>query len=142
QQNDVLHDLHGANLRNPEDLDEAVKAAGDKPASLVLLRHGRKLTIPVQPLVRVTLGPVQPEPPAFWIGVTVAPIEPALRTHLQLPQKQGLLAIDVVKDGPAAKASVRPHDILLSLGGEALRDQAKLIELVQAKGEKTIPLEI
>src|SRR5438105_1817657 len=38
QQNDVLLDLHGATLRTPEDLDEALRAAGAKPASLVLLR--------------------------------------------------------------------------------------------------------
>jgi membrane-associated protease RseP (regulator of RpoE activity) len=142
RQNDVLLKLGETALGKPGDLDEALKAAGDKPAPLSLLRHGKPLTLKVQPRVRVTLGPVQPEPPALWIGVTVAPIEPALRAHLDLPQKQGLLAVEVVKDGPAARADVRAHDILLSLDGEALRDQAKLIELVQAKGGKALSLEL
>ena len=46
------------------------------------------------------------------------------------------LAIDVIKDSPAAKAEVKVHDILLSLAGKVLDSQEKLVELVQANGEK------
>jgi len=141
QQNDVLLKLGDTSLGKPEDLEEALKAAGDKPVALQVLRGGRRVNLKVQPRVRVALGPVQPESPTFWIGVSVAPIEPALRAQLELPQKHGLLAIDVVKDGPAAKAGVQPHDILLKLDGEELTNQAKLIGLVQARGEKPIPVE-
>ena len=88
------------------------------------------------------MGPVQPEPPAFWIGVSVSPLEPALRAQLKLPQNQGLLAIDVVKDSPAAQADVKVHDILLSLDGKLLDSQEKLVELVQSNGEKSVPLEL
>ena len=111
-------------------------------ASLTILRGGKKIKIQVQPRVRVTMGPVQPEPPAFWIGVSVSPLEPALRAQLKLPQNQGLLAIDVVKDSPAAKADVKVHDILLSLDGKQLDSQEKLVELVQSSGEKSVPLEL
>jgi membrane-associated protease RseP (regulator of RpoE activity) len=142
QQNDVLLKLGDTLLAKAEDLEECLKAAGDKAASLTILRGGKKLTIPVQPRVRATMGPVQPEPPAFWIGVSVSPLEPALRAQLKLPQNMGLLATDVVKDSPAAKADVKVHDILLSLDGKQLDSQEKLVELVQSSGDKSVPLEL
>ena len=127
---------------NPRTLYEGLKGAGDKPASLTILRAGKKLKIQVQPQVRVTMGPVQPEPPAFWIGISVSPLEPALRSQLKLPSNQGLLAIEIVKDSPAAKADVKVHDILLSLAGKPLESQEKLVELVQSSGEKSVQLEL
>jgi membrane-associated protease RseP (regulator of RpoE activity) len=143
RQNDVLLKLGEAPLGKVDDLVEGLKkAAGDKEVSLSLLRGGSVQSILVQPRIQVTLGPVQPEPPTFFIGVQVGSIEPALRAQLQLPEKHGLLVIDVVKDSPAAKGGVRAHDILLKLDGAELTDQATLIKLVQAKGEKTFPLEI
>jgi serine protease Do len=142
QQNDLLLKLDEASLAKSEDLEVGLKGAGDKPALLTILRGGKKLKIQVQPQVRVTMGPVQPEPPAFWIGISVSPLEPALRSQLKLPQNQGLLAIDIVKDSPAAKAEVKVHDILLSFAGKPLESQEKLVELVQSNGEKSIQLEL
>ena len=73
--------------------------------------------------------------------MSVSPIEPALRSQLKLPENEGLLATDVFKDSPAAKAEVKVHDILTKLAGKSLDSQEKLIELVQANGGKTIALE-
>jgi membrane-associated protease RseP (regulator of RpoE activity) len=142
QQNDVLLRLHDTTLRTPDDLEEGLKAAGDKPAALLILRGGDKLALQVQPQVRATMGPVRPEPPAFWIGVTVSSVEPALRTQLRLPDKQGLLVIDVMKDSPAAKAEVKVHDILLKIIDKPLDSQQTLLELVQSAGEKPVQLEL
>jgi membrane-associated protease RseP (regulator of RpoE activity) len=141
EQNDILVKLEDVALGQPSDLEDNLKAAGDKPLSLKLLRGGKNLVIRVQPRVHVGLGPVQPEAPAFWIGVSVSPIEPALRSQLKLPENEGLLATDVFKDSPAAKAEVKVHDILTKLAGKSLDSQEKLIELVQANGGKTISLE-
>jgi serine protease Do len=142
QRNDVLLNLDNAPLGKSEDLVEGLKGAGDKSASLTILRGGKKLKIQVQPQVRITMGPVQPEPPAFWIGISVSPLEPALRSQLKLPQNRGLLAIEISKDSPAAKSEVKVHDILLSLAGKQLESQEKLVELVQSNGEKSIQLEL
>jgi membrane-associated protease RseP (regulator of RpoE activity) len=138
QQNDILLNLENASLGKPEDLENCLKSAGDKRATLTILRSGKKLTIEVQPRVSVTMAPVQPEPPPFWIGVSVAPIEPALRAQLNIPPNQGLLAIDVMKDSPASQAEIKVHDILLTLSGQPLTGQDKLVEIVQAFGEKPI----
>jgi membrane-associated protease RseP (regulator of RpoE activity) len=142
RQNDVLLKLGEKSLGKLEDLEEGLKAAGDKPVALSLIRGGSAQQVQVQPRVQVSLGPVEPEPPAFFIGVSVSSIEPALRAQLQLPGEHGLLAINVVKDSPAEKAGIQPHDILLSLNGKDLTSQARLIELVQSGAEKTIPLEV
>jgi serine protease Do len=142
QQNDVLLKIGDTPLAKTDDLVENLKAMGDKAASLTLLRGGKGVVIQVQPQVRVTLGPVQAKPPAFWIGVSVSPLEPALRSQLKLAPNKGLLAIDVVKESPAAKADVKLHDILLSLDGKALESQEKLIEAVQSSGQKSVQLEV
>jgi membrane-associated protease RseP (regulator of RpoE activity) len=142
QQNDVLLKIGDTPLAKTDDLVENLKTMGDKAASLTLLRAGKGVVIQVQPQVRVTLGPVQAKPPAFWIGVSVSPLEPALRSQLKLAPNKGLLAIDVVKESPAAKADVKVHDILLSLDGKALESQEKLIDAVQSSGQKSVQLEL
>ena len=81
---------------------------------------------------------MRPEPPAFWIGVSVSPIEPALRDQLRIPADEGLIATEVVAEGPGAKAGLKVNDILLTMGGKPLKDQATLVDLVQKNGEKSV----
>jgi membrane-associated protease RseP (regulator of RpoE activity) len=141
-ENDVLLSLGDAPLGKPEDLEEQLKAAGDKPIGLVVLHHGEKKTLQVQPQIKVSFGPVRPEPPAFWIGVSVTPVEPALRDQLRIPADEGLLATDVVADGPGARAGLKLNDILLTMDGKPLKDQPTLVDLVQKNGEKSVAVEI
>jgi membrane-associated protease RseP (regulator of RpoE activity) len=141
-ENDVLLALGDAPLGRPEDLEEQLKAAGDRPIGLVVLHHGDKKTLQVQPQVKVSFGPVRPEPPAFWIGVSVTPVEPALRDQLRIPADEGLLATDVVAEGPGAKAGLKVNDILLTMDGKPLKDQPTLVDLVQKNGEKSVAVEI
>jgi hypothetical protein len=147
QQNDVLTRLgddhqRSTPLAKPGDLERGLKDVGDQPVSLVFFRAGHKLTIKVQPRVRVSLGPVRPDPPTYWIGLSVAPVEPALRAQLRIPDRQGLIILDVDKQGPAAKVGVLQNDILLSYDGVPLSDQAHLTKVVQDRGEKAIKLEL
>ncbi len=143
-QNDVLLKLGDSPLSTPLHLEAALKAAGDKPVVLLFYRDGSARKIQVLPRIQVTFGPVPVQPPAsqFWIGVSVADIEPALRAQLRLPANKGLLVNQVFKDSPADKAGLKVNDILLSIDGKPLLDQKKLIELVQASGEKTVTVEV
>jgi membrane-associated protease RseP (regulator of RpoE activity) len=146
-QNDVLvrlgeDETRSIPLAKADDLEEGLKVAGDQPTSLVLLRGGRKLSIKVQPQFKVSLGPVHPEPPAYWIGVSAGPLEPALRTQLQISEDTGLIITEVHKDSPAAKAGIQAHDIFLSADGVLLSDPAGLTKLVQSRGEKPIKVEL
>jgi C-terminal processing protease CtpA/Prc len=142
QLNDVLLLVGDAPVAKPEDLDDRLKQAGDEPVALTVLRGGKRLKWRVQPQLRVTLGPVQAGPPAFWIGVSVTPLGPALRSQLQLSGEKGMAVIDVVKESPAEHAGIKLHDILLSLAGNDLTNQERLVELVQKNGEKPAALEL
>jgi serine protease Do len=141
-QNDIFLTLGDAPLAKSEDVEKRLKAAGEKPLGLVLLHQGEKKTIQVQPHIKVYFGPVQPAPPAFWIGVTVAPVEPALRAQLKLPADQGLIATQIIDNGPAAKAGLKVNDILLTMGEKPLRDQAALVDLVQKLGDEHVAVDI
>jgi membrane-associated protease RseP (regulator of RpoE activity) len=142
EQNDILLSLGQASLAKPEDLETNLKAAGDGPRFLTLLRQGQKKSFQVQPQVSVTFGPVPHEAPGYWIGVNVGTVEPVLRSHLSLPKGQGLIATEVIADGPAAKAGLKVNDILLTIDDRPLADQAALVEAVQKKGGKPAALAI
>jgi membrane-associated protease RseP (regulator of RpoE activity) len=142
QQNDVLLKLDNVSLGKPEDLEVAMKRAGEKPVLLVLLRGGMKHTIEVQPQIQVTLRAVPPKPPEhqYRIGVSVSPIEAALGSQLHL--SQGLIVNDIMADSPAAKAGIKLHDILVELDGQPLRDPGNLAGAVQVHGEKAVVLHL
>jgi membrane-associated protease RseP (regulator of RpoE activity) len=142
QQNDVLLLVGDAPVAKPEELDDRLKKAGEEPVALTVLRGGKRLKLQVQPQLRVTLGPVQAEPPAFWIGVSVTPVGPALRSQLQLAQDKGLAVIDIVKESSAERAGIKLHDIILSFAGKPLPNQEQLVELVQKNGDKSAALEL
>ena len=80
----------------------------------------------------------RPAPPKFWIGLLggAIPADNPLRAHLDLPKDQGLLVANVVPKGPAAKAGLKQHDILLKGNGKDLHDMKDLIDLVMSEGAK------
>jgi hypothetical protein len=147
-QNDILirvgNDPPAASfpVGKPEDLERALKTLGERPITIDLLRGGQKVTAKVQPRLHASFGTVQPVPPPFWIGVTVSPVEPALRAQLRLAEKQGLIVMEVDKNGPAARAGVRQFDILRKFDGVELVDQGELTKLVQTRADKTVALEL
>ena len=141
-QSDILLTLDDVPLVKTEDLEDRLKAAGDKALKLELLHRGLKKTVQIQPRIKVTFGPVQPAPPEFWIGVSVTPVTPALRAHLQIPADQGLMVSGIIDDGPAAKSGFKVNDIFLSINGKHVSDQADLVKLVQDNGEKPLAVEI
>lgn len=141
-QNDILLTLENVPLAKPEDLEEHLKAAGDKALNLVLLHQGQKKALLVQPKVKVTFGPALPTPPGLWIGVSTTSVEPALRAQLQIPADQGLITTGVINNTPAAKAGLKVNDILLTMNGKPLRDQAEFVKLVQENGEKPMAVAI
>jgi membrane-associated protease RseP (regulator of RpoE activity) len=144
QLNDVLLQLGETPLKRPEDLEKHLKSAGEKPATLHLLRLGKAMELQVQPQFQVTLRPVPPKAPEnpYWIGVSVNSVEPALRSQLQLPDGQGLIVNDVVKESPASKTDLKVNDILLEVDGKPLPDSAKLADVVRSHGEKPIQFHV
>jgi beta-lactamase regulating signal transducer with metallopeptidase domain len=65
------------------------------------------------------------------LGVRVEPPSPVLADQLELTKGQGLVIHDVVPDSAAAKAGLKPHDIILSLGKRTVsNDPAEFAEMI------------
>lgn len=72
----------------------------------------------------------------FWIGAGCDPVSDTLKAQLNL--QAGLVVADVLADSPAAKAEIKPHDILLRFGDAKLTDVRQLVELVDKQGAKAV----
>jgi membrane-associated protease RseP (regulator of RpoE activity) len=150
QANDVLVrlDLGGersAPLSKPDDLEKALKAAGERPVSLVLFRGGKEMKIKIQPRLNASLGPVPSQTPdslGYWIGVQATTVEPALKAQLRLPQDQGLIIGEVYKDSPAARAGIQVHDIFLRMDDVPMTDTVALTKHVQSRADKPSKIEL
>ena len=84
--------------------------------------------------------PRKPAEKPYWIGISVSAVDPALRAQLQIPERQGLIVNEVVKDSPAARAEIKVNDILFELDGKPVNDSFKLVDVVQAHAEKPMVL--
>lgn len=76
----------------------------------------------------------------YWIGVACAPVSDALRAQLDL--EHGLVISEVIDDGPAAKAELKVHDILVSVGDEPLDSVGKLVDVIEEQGEKPLKFKV
>ncbi|QQS11782.1 MAG: Do family serine endopeptidase [Rhodospirillales bacterium] len=61
-----------------------------------------------------------------WIGVGVQRVTADLASSLGMARPQGLMIRVVAPDGPAAKAGVKVGDVLVSLNGQPVDDEAAL----------------
>jgi S1-C subfamily serine protease len=76
-----------------------------------------------------------------YLGVTVENIPQAFRSQMPdlLPSGQGILVMRIAKEGPANKAGIQPHDILLTFGGQVITSPDQLVKLVRgAKPGQTV----
>ena len=131
RKDDILLSLAGKPLASTDDLTKQLLAAGQSNVPLKVLRGGKAITIQVRPQFRVTFGPVAKEQNEYYIGVSLEPIEDALRTQLGLAAGQGVVISDVVKDSAAEKAGVQKHDLALELGGKPVGTPEALAHQVQ-----------
>jgi C-terminal processing protease CtpA/Prc len=142
KQNDVLLSLADKPLAAPGDVAKLLKAAGDSVVPLKVLRAGKPLTIPVRPVYRVTLGPAVEQKTEFFIGVSIDPVDDALRAQLGLPAGQGVVVSDVIGGSPAEKAGVHRHDIVLEMGGKPIDSPEGLARQVQATRDQPSALSV
>jgi serine protease DegQ len=67
-----------------------------------------------------------------WIGVVPRELTPDVAESLGLAVREGVLIRGVLQDGPASAAGMRPGDVVLRIGGQAVRDEAQLLKAVAA----------
>jgi serine protease Do len=66
-----------------------------------------------------------------WIGVEIQPITPDVAEALGLDkQTRGVVVAELQPDSPAAKAGIRPGDVIRTLGGEAVGDDRQIVKRV------------
>jgi membrane-associated protease RseP (regulator of RpoE activity) len=79
---------------------------------------------------------------AGGMGVTGASLDETLRSHLAVPAGQGVVIVEVSADSPAAKAGLKPRDVLVKLGDAPLTSVDALDKLYGAAGDKTQTLHL
>ena len=57
-----------------------------------------------------------------WLGVVIQDLTPELAAGFGVKEDAGVLVADVMKDGPAAAAGLRPGDVIVEFGGAAIKD--------------------
>jgi serine protease Do len=64
-----------------------------------------------------------------WLGVAIAPVTPELAKQLGRPAQEGALIAEVAPNGPAARAGVKPGDIVVAFQGKPIRRTDELPRL-------------
>lgn len=78
-----------------------------------------------------------------YFGFLPAAVEARLQQELKLPDLRGALVLEVVPDSPAAKAGLRPGDVIRSWNGEEIDDFNRVYNLIGVTPpEKTVNMEI
>jgi hypothetical protein len=68
-----------------------------------------------------------------YLGVSTSPVAAALASHLKLPEGFGLIVDHAQADEPAAKAGLKPHDVIIRIGDQKLVNAQQLGTLVRAQ---------
>ena len=103
------------------------------------LARGSSLTIPAETVRRVADTILaHGHMPRGYLGVGIQPVrlDPAL--HDQLGQQSGLMLMSVEADGPAAKAGLLQGDVLVTVGGQPMRQMDDLQSLLAGSGGKQV----
>jgi membrane-associated protease RseP (regulator of RpoE activity) len=75
-------------------------------------------------------------------GMSLVPIDNALRAHLKIPKGRGLLVTGINPQSPAAAAGLHENDVLLALGDAPLEKPDDLDAALKAVGEKPVFLHL
>jgi serine protease Do len=78
-----------------------------------------------------------------FLGATIGPVTPELAQEFKAPDTSGALVQDVSPGGPAAKAGLKPGDIIRKFNGQSVSDSAELLAMVASTNPGTpVTLEI
>lgn len=75
-----------------------------------------------------------------FVGVRIVDLTPELARQVKSPVDTGVFVVAVMKNGPAAKAGLKPGDVIVSVGGKPVREPDEVIRIVTAAGAgSTLP---
>jgi len=67
-----------------------------------------------------------------WIGMQPRDLTPEFADSFQLPVHEGVLVTGVLREGPAARAGLKPGDVVTAIGGVKVSNTAQLLRAVGA----------
>ena len=67
-----------------------------------------------------------------WIGVEPNDLSPELAETFDVKTQQGVIITGVLQDGPAARAGIRPGDVIVKIANQPVTDVAQLLATVAA----------
>ncbi|MEO0018187.1 MAG: hypothetical protein RLZZ522_1470 [Verrucomicrobiota bacterium] len=88
-------------------------------------------------------APAAAQAVAPYLGIGTCPVPPLLASHLDLKPGEGVVIRVIDPNGPAAKAGLAEHDVILRIAGQPVAshaDLAKAIQRHQSGEEITIDL--
>ncbi|MDH4128358.1 MAG: trypsin-like peptidase domain-containing protein, partial [Spirochaetota bacterium] len=65
-----------------------------------------------------------------YIGAIVGPIPKEIAKYFKIEDKAGIFVNDILPNGPAYKAGLKPGDIILSINNQSVKTTAELIGLI------------
>jgi len=149
---DLLLTIDNRPVRSVDDVRRRLEEAQDsgKDLEVQFIRGGKRERVQVAVPTREASpaaggtdeGHDSAEGPEFWIGVAIHPVSSSLRSHLDIPEGQGLIIDEVVPDSPAARAGLKEHDILLSLNDQPLDTVESMVKSVSEAGSKDVTLRV
>ncbi len=66
-----------------------------------------------------------------WLGVSVSEITADKAKELSLPAERGALLGKIVPDGPAAKAGLKPNDVVTEINGQRVEGTAQFRRMIR-----------
>jgi serine protease Do len=98
-------------------INTAIVAGGSGIGFAIPSNMAKKIYSEINTKGRVTRG---------WLGVSIQPLTQELARSFNAKDTKGVLISDVVPDSPAAKAGLKPGDILLEFDGKKVEAPADL----------------
>jgi len=128
-------------------INTAIVAGGSGIGFAIPSNMARKIYTELRDKGRVTRG---------WLGVSIQPLTPELARSFGSKDVKGVLINEVMPDSPAAKAGLKPGDILLEFDGRPMEgpgdlqravgffspDRGAKVKIWRDQGEKTLEVKI
>ncbi len=144
---DVILSMDGEELKTPKDLSKQVAQtqAGSR-STLKIMRQGKrqdlKVTISQLPTTEAEIAQVEDhqEKGTAKLGIYLSSLTPEARKHFGIKKNtDGVLVTDIEPNSPAARAGIRPGDIISMIGQDAVNSPNSVIEKVELAEKQNKP---
>ncbi len=118
----------------PIELTLRAPGAGDVGEVISLIADGVQAVAEAVDEVAVE----EAQPSEYYIGIALGELPPVAKAQLKL--EYGLVVDDVIEGSPAAKAELKPQDILIRVGEMAIDQPADILKAVDEAKDKALRL--